>query len=85
MNHLPGGDGVFVRRPYKRYKQLRQFARAKQYLFRIGLMPKRDQDSVFEEFVNGRQYRVRGYNIRMGNEKKKVFHFLSAGILFWMY
>jgi hypothetical protein len=40
--------------------ELRQFARAKQYLFRIGLMPNRDQDSVFKELVNGCQYRVRG-------------------------
>jgi hypothetical protein len=55
--------------------ELRQFARAKQYLFRIGYMPKRDQDSVFKELVNGRHYRVRGYNLRMGAEKKEGFSF----------
>jgi hypothetical protein len=61
--------------------ELQQFAKAKQYLFRIGSMPKRDQDSVFKELVNGRQYRVRGYTIRMGNLKKKAFHFLSGGMI----
>jgi hypothetical protein len=40
-------------------------------------MPKRDQDSVFKELVNGRQYQVRGYNIRMGNEKRLLIFCLQ--------
>jgi hypothetical protein len=51
-----------------------EHAHANEYLLDVALVTNNEQDALYKELINGRHNRSRGYNLRIGNDKRTGYN-----------